>query len=72
MNDPQKLYSYSCERQFSEVELDAVEMTVYGDIKRDDRNCVCKSRFELQPTEDLAIQNHGRKRRQERERLPNC
>lgn len=38
-NDRQQMRGYSCEYQFRIEELDAVELAVYGDVKRADRQC---------------------------------
>jgi hypothetical protein len=48
-DDPERLRAYSCHRRFSSSELDAVEMAVYGDIRREDGSvhCRCKSVFEM-------------------------
>lgn len=56
-NDPEVMRTYSCARNFSEVEMDVFEMAVYGDVKRTEPvsgknpreyvHCRCKSLFEM-------------------------
>ena len=70
-DDPKKLLSYSCQRKFDQLELDVVEMAVYGDI-RDDKSqikCRCKSFMEF----DLAyIAGNGQRPPKDSKKYPNC
>lgn len=46
-NDVIKLKGYSCAYQFTERELDIIEMAVYGNVNREGNVCKCKSVFEI-------------------------
>ena len=45
-DDPMKQRGYSCAKQWTEQELDLLEMAIYGDVIRDTLRCRCKSVFE--------------------------
>ena len=47
MDDPERQSMYSCARQWSQGELDVMEMAMYGDVKRDGLQCRCKSKAEF-------------------------
>lgn len=47
VDDPERQKGYSCARNWSERELDTIEMAVYGDINREGRVCRCKSLAEF-------------------------
>jgi hypothetical protein len=48
-NDEEKLKAYSCAKNWSNGELDVLEMAIYGDVKDSTGKprCRCKSNFEL-------------------------
>ena len=73
-DDPRKLLSYSCQRKFSQIELDVVEMGLYGDI-RDDQSqikCRCKSFMEFESARDAFIAGNGQRPPKDSKKYPNC
>lgn len=56
-DDKRKLKGYSCSKQWSDGELDVLEMAIYGNVKDENGSfkCRCKSNFEiLQEFADVA------------------
>ena len=47
-NDESQLKLYGCVYEFSERELDVIEMAVYGNVNRVGNSCRCKSLIEFQ------------------------
>ncbi|EPS65122.1 hypothetical protein M569_09658, partial [Genlisea aurea] len=41
--DPSQLKAYSCELNFTDKELDVIEMAVYGDVVRPGKECRCRT-----------------------------
>jgi hypothetical protein len=60
---------YSCERKFTEKELDVIEMALYGDVKRMDFHCRCKSIMEMTEAWDSMKKSQ---RMKEYDRIPAC
>ncbi len=71
-DDPEKLLSYSCQKVFSERELDVIEMALHGDV-RDSQGqikCRCKSNLELS---SLFLQpSNGQRPPRDSYKYPNC
>lgn len=66
-DDLQKMAGYSCDYSFSEANLDAVELALYGDVQRIGRHCRCPSLMEK--WKDFAISNGWKSRRMASERV---
>ncbi|KAI4335950.1 hypothetical protein L6164_014543 [Bauhinia variegata] len=45
--DPTRLKGYSCDINFTDRELDVIEMAVYGDVVRPGNQCRCKTVAEM-------------------------
>ncbi|KAK2655656.1 hypothetical protein Ddye_008708 [Dipteronia dyeriana] len=45
--DPNQLKGYSCDIKFTDMELDIIEMAVYGDVIRPGNQCRCKTVAEM-------------------------
>ncbi|MBA0576735.1 hypothetical protein Golob_023806, partial [Gossypium lobatum] len=45
--DTTRLKGYSCEVQFTDKELDIIEMAVYGDVIRPGNQCRCRTIAEM-------------------------
>ncbi|KAK4252488.1 hypothetical protein QN277_014481 [Acacia crassicarpa] len=45
--DPAQLKGYSCDINFSDKELDIIEMAVYGDVIRPGKECRCRTVAEM-------------------------
>jgi hypothetical protein len=54
-DDPVKQAGYSCARQWTEAELDLMEMAIWGDVKRDGLECRCKSKAEFDKVLSVAF-----------------
>lgn len=65
-NDERALRANSCWRVWSNEELDAVEMAIWGGLRRDDGwACRCKSVMEM-------LDTMASFRRKDKYKLPNC
>ena len=70
-DDPGKLKSYSCQKKFTQEELNVVEMALYGDIRNDQSEikCRCKSFMEF---EETFIKGNGQRPPKDSKKYPNC
>jgi hypothetical protein len=52
---PDKQKQYSCSKQWSDEELDIIELALYGDIKREGLLCRCKSLADFENALDCKL-----------------
>eukprot|EP00898_Chlorokybus_atmophyticus_P004002 jgi/Chlat1/4602/Chrsp290S04337 len=69
------LQAYSCALKFSDVELDLVEMAVFGNVERPGLVCKCKSWLDF-ANSNVRNNNHNNhnnhRKKQQQQELPNC